>query len=473
MPEFLQKMKIPTRYRGVVVFSTLFIAAILLIAVNYLTIQIKSSIRAFIQAESHYSRGQKDAATYLMLYLSDQEDEYYDLFLQHLSVPLGDGRAINALIERQSQDLIYEGFIQGRNHPDDIEKMIWLHKRFRNVTFIKEAFEHWKRANVLIDEMQILGDQIHSDVQSGALFPSDIRKHTDHISDLSNRLTQKETAFSESLGAAARGITNWLTGINTAIIVIIMGMTALIIRATFGALQESRIELKKINDGLMRSNQQLDSFIYASSHDLKSPLNNLEGLLKIFMIRSPIEDPEQIAVLGKMQESIDRLKETIANIEDLIRVDRLSQDDVAVVHFEELLNQIINENEMSFITDHSEISTTFEVQKIRYSKLALKSILYNLVSNAIKYQSPHRKLQLRLSTYKKNNHTYLEVSDNGLGIDLEKHGDKIFSMFKRFHQHNTGSGLGLYAVKQVVEKEGGTISVESKVDEGTTFTIKF
>lgn len=473
MPKFLQKMRVPTRHRGTVLVSTLVVSAGLLIAINYFTIQIKAAIRAYIQAESHYSKGQKDAATFLMLYLAEQDDQYYDRFLENISIPLGDGSASAALVKHQGKDLIYEGFVQGKNHPDDIEQMIWLYNWFEDLNFMEESFRHWEQADALVNEMVVLGDQIHADIQSGALFPEDIRKHTDRISYLSNRLTEKETAFSESLGSAAREITSMLVAINTIIILLIMGTSALVIRATFRALQESRSELKKINLGLVKTNQQLDSFIYASSHDLKSPLNNLEGLLKIFIIRSKIEDEDQITLLEKMQLSIEKLKETISNIENLIRIDRLSSGDVDTVSFEDTLQQILEENEMSFVTDESEIKTKFEIEKIRYSKLAMKSILYNLVSNAIKYQSPKRRLKLLLKTYRKENNTYLEVRDNGLGIDLEKHGGKIFSMFKRFHQHNTGSGLGLYAVKQVIEKNGGTISVDSEVDRGTTFRIRF
>src|SRR5690606_5671462 len=240
--------------------------------------------------------------------------------------------------------------------------------------------------------------------------------------------------------------------------------------ATFTALQESRRELKTINLGLIETNKQLDSFIYASSHDLKSPISNLEGLLRIFSIRAEIKDPDQKLLLDKMKLSIDHLKETINNIENLIRIDRSSEDDVTENDFEQALNHILEQNEMSFLTDHNEIRTDFKVKKITYSKLALKSIMYNMVSNAVKYQSPKRKLQLSVSTYyTAKKRICMEFSDNGLGIDLEKHSKQLFSMFKRFHAHESGSGLGLYSVKQVLEKNGGEIQVESEVDKGTTF----
>ena len=103
----------------------------------------------------------------------------------------------------------------------------------------------------------------------------------------------------------------------------------------------------------------------------------------------------------------------------------------------------------------------------------MESILLNLISNAIKYRSTERKLKISIKALAKENYVNLEIEDNGIGIDLTKNNDKIFGLYQRFHNYPDSKGLGLYLVKSQVEAMGGTIEVESFVNKGTKFTIKF
>jgi signal transduction histidine kinase len=103
----------------------------------------------------------------------------------------------------------------------------------------------------------------------------------------------------------------------------------------------------------------------------------------------------------------------------------------------------------------------------------VQSILYNLVSNAIKYRSPDRPLQIDVHTFPEGGFICLEVKDNGLGIDLEKNQQKMFGMYKRFHKQIPGKGLGLHLVKTQIEAVGGSIAVESEKGKGTTFKVLF
>jgi signal transduction histidine kinase len=102
----------------------------------------------------------------------------------------------------------------------------------------------------------------------------------------------------------------------------------------------------------------------------------------------------------------------------------------------------------------------------------LRSVLYNLLSNGIKYRSSHRAPKLEVSCQKVPNFHVLTIFDNGLGLK-ENQLSRLFSMFKRFHDHVEGTGIGLYMVKKMVENVGGHIEVESKVGIGTTFSIYF
>jgi signal transduction histidine kinase len=111
-------------------------------------------------------------------------------------------------------------------------------------------------------------------------------------------------------------------------------------------------------------------------------------------------------------------------------------------------------------------------KKLNTISAYVESILYNLISNAIKYRNPERGLNVRVTSVFEGEYLKLEVQDNGLGIDLEKHKDSLFNMYKRFHFHVEGKGLGLYLVKTQVNLLGGDISVGGKVGEGTLFIVR-
>ena len=114
-----------------------------------------------------------------------------------------------------------------------------------------------------------------------------------------------------------------------------------------------------------------------------------------------------------------------------------------------------------------------ECSQIVYVEAYLLSIVKNLISNAIKYRAPDREPEIKISSETIDQYTLLTIADNGLGINLKRHQDKLFKMFKRFHSHVTGSGIGLYIVNRLVEKQGGYIHVKSEVDKGTVFFVYF
>ncbi|RDV15030.1 sensor histidine kinase [Pontibacter diazotrophicus] len=113
-----------------------------------------------------------------------------------------------------------------------------------------------------------------------------------------------------------------------------------------------------------------------------------------------------------------------------------------------------------------------ECPAIRFSEKNLRSVLYNLLSNAVKYRSPDREPRIQIHCGSTPSHHVLTVTDNGLGLEAGRT-DELFTMFKRFHDHVEGTGIGLYMVKKMVENAGGRIEVESILNEGTTFRIFF
>jgi signal transduction histidine kinase len=130
--------------------------------------------------------------------------------------------------------------------------------------------------------------------------------------------------------------------------------------------------------------------------------------------------------------------------------------------------------EREITSTHASITTDFEqAESIRTVKPYFESILYNLVSNAIKYRHPDRKPIIHIKMEKFENEICLNVSDNGLGIDLPAHRDKLFTLYSRFHIHLEGKGMGLYLVKTQITALGGRIEIESSVNKGSTFKVYF
>lgn len=460
--------------KGWVLLAIIFFSSAILIVVNYYTIKTTTAVRAYVNGESLYSKGQKDATRHLILYITEEKETHYDLFKEHIRVPVGDRIAREELSAGGEEDVAYHGFIQGKNHPEDVNNLIWLFKHFKDVSFMRDAIEIWKDADQLIAKLVVLAGELHNQIDQSNLSSSEKSEYIARINVLTNDLTAKEQAFSGTLGVAARQIETLLFWINLFVITTIAASATILIASIIQDLEYSREELRKKNEGLIATNLKLDSFVYASSHDLKSPINNLEGLLHLLSRHNAKigdEGNRDRVLIEKMQQSTDSLKNTIADIENLMKVERTAEDDVDDIDLQKLLTQILSENEMSFNLNNVLIDRQFEVREIRYSHMQLRSILYNLVSNAIKYASPNRKPHVTIRTFNKDGQTLLQVQDNGVGIDLDKYGDKLFQMFKRFHSDRPGSGLGLYAVKQIVEKNNGSVVVESTPDSGATFTI--
>jgi len=235
---------------------------------------------------------------------------------------------------------------------------------------------------------------------------------------------------------------------------------------------EKTKQLSESNQYLINLNNDLDNFMYSASHDLKAPVNNLESLLA--MARDESESKAEISVTHQyMEDQIGRLKTTLSRLTDVIKLQRSPYEDNQMVEMQVVLDEFCLNNQTLLSRSDVKITADFKVDTIYFSRVGMEVIVSNLLGNSIKYASPERPVDIRISTFKDTDQTVLQIKDNGIGIDLKKHYDKVFGLFKRFHNHVEGSGIGLFIVKKLVEKKGGWIEVESKLNEGTTFTIKF
>jgi signal transduction histidine kinase len=232
--------------------------------------------------------------------------------------------------------------------------------------------------------------------------------------------------------------------------------------------------LRAANEQLRRTNVDLDNFIYTASHDLKAPIANIEGLL--LLLREQLPPAVRQAglvprVLGMMQGAIERFQLTIAQLTDLAKLQQAHTQPAEEVDLPALTEAVRLDLAEQLAEAHAELRINLDsCRTISFAPQHLRSIIYNLLTNAIKYRHPARPLVVALRCHALPGATVLEVQDNGLGLTAEQQG-KLFGMFRRLHNHVPGSGMGLYMVKRIIENAGGTIAVQSQPDQGSTFSV--
>ena len=232
--------------------------------------------------------------------------------------------------------------------------------------------------------------------------------------------------------------------------------------------------LRDNNEELTRVNVDLDSFIYTASHDLKGPITNIEGLLAALTDELPIEArqrPPVTDILGMLTKSVERFQRTIEQLSDVAKLQREHGLASAPV----LLAPVVHDVSLDLapLMRSSGAQLNLELADgiaVHFLEKNLRSLLYNLLSNAFKYRDPTRPPHVRLRAVPEGSQVRLTVQDNGLGIS-EAGQRKLFGLFERLHSHVEGSGIGLFMVKKMVENAGGRISVASEPGVGSTFTV--
>jgi PAS domain S-box-containing protein len=234
-------------------------------------------------------------------------------------------------------------------------------------------------------------------------------------------------------------------------------------------IKSAQEKLKKQNRELKKLNTELDSFVYSASHDLKAPLSSVKGLINLAKVE---KDEEKISnYLDLVDKSINKLDNFIKDIVDLSRNAR-QEVQSELIDFKEIINDTL-EN-YKYLDNYDKIIKTVNIEskEVFYSdKRRLKVIFNNLISNAIRYYNPYIDdpfVDIYIKTEPKK--VSIKISDNGLGIE-NQYLKKIFDMFFRASNNSKGTGIGLYIVKETIQKVNGKIRVDSEVEKGTTFTV--
>lgn len=230
-------------------------------------------------------------------------------------------------------------------------------------------------------------------------------------------------------------------------------------------------DLEKLAQKLIIQNTQLADFAQITSHNLRAPVSNLNALLGFY---NDSDEEEKAILVKKFQMVTNHLTTTLNTLVEAIKVRSDHEKEREDIKFDDVLKSTTEILAGEIIETNAIIKTDFsKVPIINYNKIYLESIFLNLLSNTLRYRSKDRIPEIYIESAINNSQVVLKISDNGLGINLDRHGHKIFGLNQVFHRHPDAKGIGLYMTKTQIEAMGGTIAVSSKVNEGTTFTIQF
>jgi hypothetical protein len=230
---------------------------------------------------------------------------------------------------------------------------------------------------------------------------------------------------------------------------------------------------KKLNRELIRQNEQLQQFLYITSHNLRGPVATLLGLVDL-VERDENLSAHNLSMVESIDKTVHRLDTVIQDLNAMLEYKKELNAHKENVPLQGLTDEIILLLDRAVAEAGATIDTDFSGEPALFTvRPYLHSIFYNLLSNAIKYRHPDRPPFIRIRSWReKEGFAYISFTDNGLGLDVDRYKDSLFGLYKRFHLHVEGKGLGLHLVKTQLEALNGSIEVESTVGSGSAFTMK-
>lgn len=486
------------------------------LGVMLVTMQLMSSVRAFIAGEGLWSKAQKDAIHSLSQYALTGDRENYLQFQEHLKIPFGDRLARLELAKPDPDLLIVEtGFRQGAIPAAEIPGLIRLLRFFHNVSYIRQALEAWTAADLLLDRVVLLGRELDEAIQAQQ-GPERMRAIMAQVGALNRELTVQETRFSQVLGDGSRELEDLLK-LLLGLAVLLVGGLSLYLTFSFsrslgrhfnevtriagnvgrGDFSESvpvtsGDELGQLGMAINRmmlnlnehignrrkaesANQTKSLFLANMSHEIRTPLGVILGFTEA--LKQPnLEREDQQKFVETIERTGQDLRRIINDILDISKVeaghldiDKVAFDFVEFIQDLEMAMQIQarqNDNQLDFIPV-GDLPREVVTDNIR-----LKQILVNVLGNALKFT---RKGQVQVRYGLRGEHLYFEVNDNGIGMSP----DDVAQLFQPFSQADSsttrrfgGTGLGLSLSRRLARALGGDIILlESVVGKGTSFRI--
>lgn len=465
----------------------------------WFSIHILSSVRAFVGAEGLWSKAQKDAVYNLRKYNRTHNVADYMEFRRLMDVPLGDHIA-RLELNKADPDLAIarQGFLQGRVHPDDINGMIRLVRRFYKNYYIGKAIGIWTKGDSIIAKITPVAEQVHTEIGSGHPSVEKLDRLMAEIDTINEQLTVLEDDFSYTLGEGSRWLENLVLKIllSVAITVEFTGLllTFLVTRNISKELNEINkatnkitrgdlsaraavlskneigqvaIEVNQMTEQLIQSNKELAQVAYIASHDLQEPLRTISNFVALF----------QKKYSGQLDERADEYLAFIA--EGTARMQLLVRDllDYSMIGSSKELVELDLNKEVAHVLKGMALHIEENNARINLSTLPvitgffeLQYLFQNIIANAIKFRK-HDVDPVVNITAKDNGEEWLFcINDNGIGIEKKYH-ERIFTIFQKLHTSSQypGTGIGLAHCKKIVEMHRGKIWLLSEPGAGTSF----
>ncbi len=234
-------------------------------------------------------------------------------------------------------------------------------------------------------------------------------------------------------------------------------------------LASANQKLNKSNRKLSDINNYLDSFVHTVAHDLRSPVANLKLVQQMLDIANEQEKPK---LLNSIFDNIRVLDNTLQGLVQIIESQGKKELSTPGIDIHLILKKVISEKQLNIKQSNANIHIVCKTnEKINYVEEYIKSIARNMISNALKFAKPGRSLVLEIEIDRNPEYFILSFKDNGIGIDLNRMGDKLFKPFQQISSNADGLGIGLHIIDNMVRKNGGYIDVESQPGAGTKFTV--
>lgn len=251
----------------------------------------------------------------------------------------------------------------------------------------------------------------------------------------------------------------------------IMGMVVSMRDITSSKLAE--LEREKMTTDIVERNKDLEQFAYIVSHNLRAPVANIIALSDTIS-NITLSENERNGMLEGLTESVLKLDSVIMDLNQILHTKKQLNQQKEKLFLSNLIDEIkvqvrplVKKQTMKIVTNFDSVDSLYTVKSYLYS------IFYHLISNSIKFQKTDVVPVIEINAVKSGEKILITFKDNGLGIDLTKHKDHVFGLYKRFHSHIEGKGIGLYMCKVQMEALDGKITLKSKQNEGTTITLEF
>lgn len=246
----------------------------------------------------------------------------------------------------------------------------------------------------------------------------------------------------------------------------------IVVTRDISARKETEKEKNRLYKITEKQNEKLINFTHIVSHDIRSHTSNLSMILDLY--EETEDKKEQQEYFKMLKQSTNKLSETIFYLNETVAIQSGINNEKTSLNLKKEIEKALTAINAIVLTNHVKITIDVDPEiEVFATQSYLESIIFNLLTNAIKYKSPNRNPEITIAAFKSNEEIKFSITDNGIGIDLEKNKDKIFGMYKTFHGNPDAVGLGLFMVKNHLEAMGGRIEVDSQVNVGTTFNLYF